>query len=77
MEEELAEAIDIEERNALVARSIQELARDRRTIAFCVTINHARNLARSLNALGVPAGLVHGALSSEARARPWTISGAA
>ena len=28
-EEELAEAIDIEERNALVARSIQELARDR------------------------------------------------
>ncbi len=68
-EEELAEAVDIEERNALVARSIQELARDRRTIAFCVTINHARNLARSLNALGVPAGLVHGSLSSEARAR--------
>jgi superfamily II DNA or RNA helicase len=69
VEEELAEAIDIEERNALVARSIQELARDRRTIAFCVTVNHARNLARSLNALGVSAGLVHGALSSEARAR--------
>jgi superfamily II DNA or RNA helicase len=69
VEEELAEAIDIEERNALVARSIQELARDRRTIAFCVTINHARNLARSLNALGVPAGLVHGSLSSEARAK--------
>jgi ATP-dependent helicase IRC3 len=68
-EEELAEAVDIEERNALVARSIQELARDRRTIAFCVTINHARNLARSLNALGVHAGLVHGSLSSEARAR--------
>jgi ATP-dependent helicase IRC3 len=69
VEEELADAIDIEDRNALVARSIQELARDRRTIAFCVTINHARNLARSLNALGVPAGLVHGALSSEARAQ--------
>src|SRR5450432_2286274 len=68
-EEQLAEAIDIEERNALVARSIQELARDRRTIAFCVTIEHARHLAHALNALGVPAGIVHGAMPGEARAR--------
>src|SRR3954469_12083844 len=67
-EEELAEAIDIEERNALVARSIQELARDRRTIAFCVTVNHARHLAHALNALGVPASIVHGAMPGEARA---------
>ena len=67
-EDELAEAVDIEERNALVARSIQELARDRRTIAFCVTVNHARNLSRSLNVLGVPAGIVHGAMPSDARA---------
>lgn len=68
-EEELAEAVDIEERNALVARSIQELARDRRTIAFCVTVNHARNLARSLNLLGVPAGIVHGEMRPEVRAQ--------
>ncbi len=68
-EEQLAEAVDIEERNALVARSIQELARDRRTIAFCVTVNHARHLAHALNALGVPAGIVHGAMPGEARAQ--------
>jgi hypothetical protein len=68
-EDELAEAVDIEERNALVARSIQELARDRRTIAFCVTVNHARHLCQSLNLLGVPAGLVHGSMKSDARAR--------
>jgi superfamily II DNA or RNA helicase len=68
-EEELACAVDIEERNALVARSIQELARDRRTIAFCVTVNHARHLSHSLNALGVPAGIVHGAMPSEQRQR--------
>jgi ATP-dependent helicase IRC3 len=68
-EEELAEAVDIEERNALVARSIQELARDRRTIAFCVTVNHARNLCYAINALGVPAGIVHGAMPAEERAR--------
>jgi superfamily II DNA or RNA helicase len=68
-EEELAEAVDIEERNALVARSIQELARDRRTIAFCVTVNHARNLCHALNALGVPAGIVHGEMHMEKRAK--------
>jgi hypothetical protein len=66
-EDELAEAVDIEDRNALVARSIQELARDRRTIAFCVTVGHAKNLARSLNALGVPAGIVHGAMPPDQR----------
>jgi ATP-dependent helicase IRC3 len=68
-DDELAEAVDIEERNALVARSIQELARDRRTIAFCVTVNHAKNLSRSLNVIGVPAGIVHGGMSSDVRAQ--------
>ncbi len=67
-EEELAEAVDIEERNALVARSIQELARDRRTIVFCVTVGHAKNLARALGLLGVPAGVVHGDMPSDRRA---------
>ncbi len=68
-DDELAEAVDIEERNALVARSIQELARDRRTVAFCVTVAHARNLARALNRLGVPAGIVHGELPGDRRAQ--------
>lgn len=66
--EELAEAVDIEERNALVARSLQELARDRRSIVFCVTVAHARRLARALNELGVPAGVIHGELAPDARA---------
>ncbi len=65
--EELSEAVDIEDRNALVARSIQELARDRRTIAFCVTVNHARHLCTALNRLGVAAGIVYGEMPSEAR----------
>jgi ATP-dependent helicase IRC3 len=66
-EAELAEAVDIQERNALVARSIQELARDRRTIAFCVTVNHARNLCHALNALGVVSGIVYGDMPADAR----------
>lgn len=66
-EAELADAVDIQERNALVARSIQELARDRRTIAFCVTVNHARNLCHALNALGVASGIVYGDMPADAR----------
>jgi superfamily II DNA or RNA helicase len=68
-EDELELAIDVEERNALVARSIQELARDRRTIAFCVTVAHARNLCKALNHLGVRAGIVYGDMPPERRAQ--------
>lgn len=66
--DELAEKVDVTARNALVARSIQELARDRRTIAFCVTVQHARRLARALNAIGVATGIVHGAMDPDRRA---------
>lgn len=67
VEEELAEAVDIEERNALVARAIQELARDRRTLVFCVTVRHAMHLAQALNAVGVRSGIVHGGMNRELR----------
>ena len=67
-EAELEEAVDIEERNALCARSIQELARDRRTVAFCVTVRHAFHLAEALRVLGVRAGVVHGEMPSDKRA---------
>jgi len=68
-EEALSEVVDIEDRNELVARAIQELARDRRTIAFCVTVSHARNLARTLNHVGVPTGMVTGAMPRDRRAQ--------
>ena len=59
--------VDIESRNALVARSIQELARDRRTIVFCVSVVHAINLARSLNNLGVRTGVIYGDMPKQER----------
>ncbi len=65
----LEEAIDIESRNQLVARSIQELARDRRTIAFCVGVRHAENLCAALVELGVPAGIVCGQMPRADRRR--------
>ena len=66
--DELADRVDIQERNGLVARSIQELARDRRTICFCVTVQHAESLAETLRSLGVPAATVHGEMKSLERA---------
>ncbi len=66
-EADLEEAIDIEDRNALVARSIQELARGRRTLAFCVTVRHARRLMRALNTVGVRAGMVWGEMRADDR----------
>lgn len=67
-DEDDVQGVDIEERNALVARGVQELARDRRTLIFCVTVEHARHLALALRRLGVRADLVHGAMDPEARA---------
>ena len=67
--EELSEAIDVKERNDLVARSIQELARDRRTIAFCVDVAHAKHLAGTLRELGVRAATVYGELELSERRR--------
>ncbi len=67
--DELAEAVDVTERNALVARSVQELARDRRTIVFCVTVSHALHLARALNAVGVRTDTVHGEMPMERRSQ--------
>lgn len=66
--EELEEAVDIRGRNTLVARAIQELARDRRTLAFCVTVKHARNLAVALNEIGVNAAVIHGESPDDVRA---------
>ena len=63
----LSEAVNIESRNALVARSIQELARDRRTIVFCVTVVHAVNMARALNTLGVPSAVIYGDMPKDKR----------
>ncbi|PRQ01023.1 UvrABC system protein B [Enhygromyxa salina] len=65
----LEQAVDVETRNQLVARSITELCRDRRTIAFCVGVRHAEHLCAALNRLGVRAAIVHGEMPKAARER--------
>lgn len=65
----LEQAVDIETRNQLVARSIIELCRDRRTIAFCAGVRHAENLCAAINRMGVRAAIVHGEMPKPARER--------
>lgn len=65
----LEDAVDIETRNQLVARSIMELCRDRRTIAFCVGVRHASHLAAALNRVGVRAAIIHGEMPKPDRER--------
>ncbi len=67
--ERLDEAIDVQARNLLVARAIQERTRDRRTIAFCGSVGHAENLCRALRSLSIPAAMVCGEMPKPARAK--------
>jgi ATP-dependent helicase IRC3 len=66
--EELAEVVDVEDRNALIARTLQEFARDRRILVFCVNVNHAFHLSKALNHLSIPTKTVHGMMPALERA---------
>jgi len=45
VESRLARAVDVAERNALLVRAYQDLARQRRCIVFCVNVAHAQDVA--------------------------------
>ncbi|KUJ85991.1 helicase [Ruegeria marisrubri] len=50
-----------------VIRHWREKAAGRPTIVFCSTVAHAAHVAEAFNAAGIPAGLIHGELSADAR----------
>ena len=50
-----------------VIRHWREKAAGRPTIVFCSTVAHAAHVAEAFNAAGIPAGLIHGELSSDER----------
>ncbi|MEW8315464.1 MAG: DEAD/DEAH box helicase [Candidatus Thiodiazotropha endolucinida] len=52
---------------AAVIQQWQEKADDRKTVVFCSTIDHARNVADTFLASGVNATLIHGELSKQER----------
>lgn len=60
--------MDCPERNALVADSYVRLCGGRRAIAFTTEVLHAQNLATTLEAAGVRAAAVWGAMTTDDRA---------
>ncbi|MFN8627576.1 MAG: DEAD/DEAH box helicase [Candidatus Binatia bacterium] len=67
VESQLAEVVDVAERNALLLRAYQDLAAHRRCIVFCVNVAHARDVAAVFQDAGIRAAAVWGAMPKEDR----------
>lgn len=68
-QKELENAIDTPARNQRIVEAYQEHAVGRRTICFCVSVEHAHNVAEAFNQAGIPAAVVSGTTSLTERAR--------
>lgn len=66
---QLADALNTRTLIGSVVDEYQRLASDRRALAFCCDVRHAVDLAQAFLDAGIPAGVVHGGLSSHDRAR--------
>lgn len=65
--EEVAEILNAVDINTGVLKHWKEMASDRKTIAFCSTVDHARELASLFENGGVKCALIHGGLSDKER----------
>jgi superfamily II DNA or RNA helicase len=66
-ETELAKAVNVEARNALIARKYLEHAADRHALAFCVDIQHAQDLTAAMRDQGIAAHAVYGSMDDRKR----------
>ena len=64
---ELSVAVDTPERNRLVTESYLKYAAGRRAVAFCVDVEHSRNLASAFNETGIRAKAIWGAMDKDDR----------
>ena len=67
VESQLARVVHVAERNALLLRAYQDLARQRRCIVFCVNVAHAQDVAALFRDAGIRAAAVWGAMPKEER----------
>ena len=65
---QLSDAVNVEERNALVVKAFRELVPDRRTLVFCVDVAHALDLAAAFRHYGIAAAPVTGDMPPGERA---------
>lgn len=64
---ELSEAVNSPERNALVVESYLKYAKDRKGIAFCCDVQHCKDLATAFLEADVPAVAIYGEMDMEER----------
>lgn len=64
---QLATAVNIPERNALIVSKWKEHASIRKTIAFCVNVQHCKDLADAFNTQGISAAAVYGNMPNKLR----------
>lgn len=62
-------ALDNPSRNAVIKKIINENCRDKQTIVFCLTIDHAESLAKDIRNMGITCEAVHSKLSKHERRR--------
>lgn len=62
VESQLANAVNTEERNALVIAAHQRFASSRKSIVFCANVSHAQELAKTFAHAGIQARAVWGAM---------------
>ena len=66
-ESEVASILDSEPLNSEVVRHWREKAGDRKTVIFCSSVSHARNVTNSFNAAGISTALITGEMTKEHR----------
>lgn len=64
---DLARTVNTEERNALAMEYWQQIAGDRRTIVFCVDVQHAKDVTTMFRSHNIAAEHVDGTMKSEVR----------
>ena len=65
--DELAVAVDIPRRNAMVAEAYLQHCPGKKAVAFGVSVQHAQNIAKAFQDRGIPCGVVWGGMDEDAR----------
>lgn len=67
VQSQLSEAVNVSERNSLIVKVFLDNLAERRTLVFCVDVNHAVSLAAGFRRAGIAAEAVTGASSTDER----------
>lgn len=66
-EGELSEAVNTPQRNNLAVKAYRDKADEKKTVVFCVDVQHAEDMAKTFNYAGIPTGVITGAMKQDDR----------